>query len=86
MFPPGSLPPGVYESEDHSEVTSPLSIAEWLVSFHREARKARGCREGICRAGEILYVPSGTTQFKYTPSFVSTLLIILHVQAGGTSS
>ncbi|RPB10125.1 F-box and JmjC domain-containing protein [Morchella conica CCBAS932] len=59
MFPPGSPPPGVYESEDHSEVTSPLSIAEWLVGFHREARRTKGCREGICKAGEILYVPSG---------------------------
>lgn len=69
MFPPDLPPPGVHESEDHSEVTSPLSIAEWLVSFHREARKTRGCREGICRAGEILYVPSGTTQLKYTLIF-----------------
>ncbi|RPB00894.1 F-box and JmjC domain-containing protein [Choiromyces venosus 120613-1] len=59
MFPPGSPPPGVYESADHSEVTSPLSIAEWLVGFHREARKTVGCKEGICKAGEILYVPSG---------------------------
>ena len=55
-FPP---PPGVFVSEDQSEVTSPLSIAEWLLEFHAEARQTRGCMEGICEAGEVLHVPSG---------------------------
>ncbi|MCJ1437067.1 hypothetical protein MMC27_006452 [Xylographa pallens] len=55
-YPP---PPGVYVSEDQSEVTSPLSIAEWLLEFHAEARAAPGCVEGICHAGEVLHVPSG---------------------------
>lgn len=62
MFPTGPSyppPPGVYVSEDQSEVTSPLSIAEWLLGFHDEARKTPGCREGICREGEVLHVPSG---------------------------
>lgn len=52
-------PPGVYVSEDQSEVTSPLSIAEWLIGFHAEARKTPGCVEGICNEGEVLHVPSG---------------------------
>ncbi|POS86809.1 hypothetical protein EPUL_001262 [Erysiphe pulchra] len=52
-------PPGVYVSEDESEVTSPLSIAEWLLGFHDEARKSPGCIEGVCREGEILHIPSG---------------------------
>ncbi|KAK8229571.1 hypothetical protein HDK77DRAFT_382896 [Phyllosticta capitalensis] len=52
-------PPGVIVSEDSSEVTAPLSIAEYLLSFHELARATPGCREGICHAGEILYVPSG---------------------------
>ena len=55
-YPP---PPGVFVSEDQSEVTSPLSIAEWLLGFHAEARKTRGCMEGICHEGEVLHVPSG---------------------------
>ena len=55
-FPP---PPGVFISEDQSEVTSPLSIAEWLLGFHAEARKTKGCREAICGEGEVLHVPSG---------------------------
>ena len=62
MFPASpSLPPppGVYVSEDQSEVTSPLSIAEWLLTFHEEARNTLGCVEGICYEGEVLHVPSG---------------------------
>ncbi|MCJ1478491.1 hypothetical protein MMC13_007171 [Lambiella insularis] len=55
-YPP---PPGVYVSEDQSEVTSPLSIAEWLLEFHAEARATIGCIEGICHEGEVLHVPSG---------------------------
>ncbi|KAJ9310275.1 hypothetical protein DTO217A2_54 [Paecilomyces variotii] len=62
MFPSSSTlppPPGVYVSADQSEVTSPLSIAEWLLGFHAEARRTAGCIEGICGEGEILHVPSG---------------------------
>ena len=62
MFPSTASnppPPGVYVSEDQSEVTSPLSIAEWLLGFHAEARKTPGCVEGICREGEVVHVPSG---------------------------
>ena len=62
MFPGGPQhppPPGVFVSGDQSEVTSPLSIAEWLLGFHAEARETLGCIEGICEEGEILHVPSG---------------------------
>ena len=62
MFPASPSeppPPGVFVSEDQSEVTSPLSIAEWLLGFHAQARATPGCVEGICKEGEILHVPSG---------------------------
>ena len=59
MFPPSTLPPGVFMSADQSEVTSPLSIAEWLLTFHEEARRTAGCIEGVCHEGEVLHVPSG---------------------------
>ena len=62
MFPTGPThppPPGVFVSDDQSEITSPLSIAEWLLGFHAEARRTPGCLEGICHAGEVLHVPSG---------------------------
>ena len=52
-------PPGVFVSDDQSEVTSPLSIAEWLLGFHAEARRTLGCMEGVCNEGEVLHVPSG---------------------------
>lgn len=52
-------PPGVFVSKDQSEVTSPLSIAEWLLTFHDEARNTAGCLEGVCGEGEVLHVPSG---------------------------
>lgn len=61
MFPSSSSlppPPGVIVSEDGSEVTSPLSIAEYLLNFHKVARATPGCKEGVCRAGEVLHVPS----------------------------
>jgi hypothetical protein len=62
MFPSGPKvppPPGVILSEDASEITSPLSIAEYLLNFHEVARATPGCREGVCAAGEVLHVPSG---------------------------
>ena len=59
MFPGTTTPPGVYVSADQSEVTSPLSIAEWLLNFHAAARKSAHCMEGICGEGEVLHVPSG---------------------------
>ncbi|KAF2099624.1 putative F-box and JmjC domain protein [Rhizodiscina lignyota] len=62
MFPSSPTlppPPGVILSADQSEITSPLSIAEYLLSFHEIARSTPGCREGICNAGEVLHVPSG---------------------------
>ncbi|OAL55895.1 Clavaminate synthase-like protein [Pyrenochaeta sp. DS3sAY3a] len=62
MFPAGpgiEPPPGVIVSDDQSEITSPLSIAEYMLTFHELARDTPGCREGICFAGEVLHVPSG---------------------------
>ncbi len=62
MFPTSPSqppPPGVFVSEDQSEVTSPLSIVEWLIGFHAEARRTSGCMEGVCNEGEVLHVPSG---------------------------
>lgn len=62
MFPSSPTippPPGVILSEDASEITSPLSIAEYMLSFHAAARRTPGAREGICYAGEVLHVPSG---------------------------
>ncbi|KAL1997575.1 hypothetical protein VTN02DRAFT_1436 [Thermoascus thermophilus] len=62
LFPSSATlppPPGVYVSADQSEVTAPLSIAEWLLGFHALARRTPGCVEAVCREGEVLHVPSG---------------------------
>ncbi|KAF2662922.1 F-box domain-containing protein [Lophiostoma macrostomum CBS 122681] len=62
MFPSSASlppPPGVILSEDHSEITTPLSIAEYLLTFHGLARATPGCKEGVCGEGEVLHVPSG---------------------------
>lgn len=56
---PSPAPPGVYLSPDASEITSPLSIPEYLLNFHFAARASTHCREGICKEGEMLHVPSG---------------------------
>lgn len=77
MFPSSpsdSPPPGVFVSDDQSEVTSPLSIAEWLLGFHAEARQAPGCMEGVCKEGEVLHVPSGWWHLvvNLTPSIAIT--------------
>ena len=64
MFPPVADPsanpmPGLHISPDGSHITAPLSIAEYLLTFHAEARRHPGCVEAICRKGEVLHVPSG---------------------------
>lgn len=65
MLPDHITPPGVYVSEDESEVTAPLSIAEWMLNFYQETLdkhgpKGDGClKEGICNPGETMFVPKG---------------------------
>ncbi|KAH6638265.1 hypothetical protein C7974DRAFT_391186 [Boeremia exigua] len=62
MFPSGGAhapPPGIIVSDDQSEITAPLSIAEYLLTFHELARATPGAKEGICYQGEVLHVPSG---------------------------
>jgi hypothetical protein len=61
LFPPSVTPPGVFVSSDESEVTSPISIAEWLRNFYPIAAKHPSCVRGICHAGEVMYIPSGAS-------------------------
>ncbi|KAJ3264239.1 hypothetical protein HDU77_009078 [Chytriomyces hyalinus] len=60
LFPPDCIPPGVFPSVDGSEVTTPISLAEWFLNHYDEIKhwpvKPVEC---ICRAGEVLYVPRG---------------------------
>ncbi|KAJ3280330.1 hypothetical protein HDU76_009210, partial [Blyttiomyces sp. JEL0837] len=66
MFPPEIIPPGVYPSHDGSEVTSPVSLAEWFMNHYDEMRswpvKPIEC---ICRAGEVIFVPRVSSENLY---------------------
>ncbi|RLN65834.1 hypothetical protein BBJ28_00012399 [Nothophytophthora sp. Chile5] len=62
MFPPGVVPPGIHPSEDGSEVSAPVSLMEWFVTFYREVQRLPAHLkplEGICREGETMFVPHG---------------------------
>ncbi|KAG7827544.1 hypothetical protein KL920_004307 [Ogataea angusta] len=64
MLPPDVTPPGVHTNEDESEVTSPLGLAEWVLSgFFNDtlkvARTEHRCAIGITFPGECLHVPAG---------------------------
>ncbi|KAG8937015.1 hypothetical protein FRC02_008122 [Tulasnella sp. 418] len=70
LFHPDVCPPGVYVNSDESEVTAPLSLAEWFLGYFESSWKIYGpdgrdpskrgrMMVGICEAGEIVYVPSG---------------------------
>jgi hypothetical protein len=89
MFPPPSpaeqangegFPPGVIISPDGSEITAPVSIPEYLLSFHDMARAFPGVKEGVCYEGEVLHVPAGwfhlvfnlTESLAITGNFVHT--------------
>jgi hypothetical protein len=65
LFPPNEPPPGVYPSADMSDVTTPVSLTEWMMNFYDESvSKLKHCGyEGICESGEIMYVPAGWWHF-----------------------
>lgn len=56
-YPP---PPGITTDESESEVTAPVSIAEWFQGgYYDMAREQPGFCHGICGPGQMMYVPSG---------------------------
>ncbi|RKP10009.1 hypothetical protein THASP1DRAFT_7923, partial [Thamnocephalis sphaerospora] len=60
LFPPETLPPGVFANEDESEVTAPVSVMEWFHHYYGAARRmAQPPLECVCRAGEVMFVPRG---------------------------
>ncbi|CAK4692755.1 hypothetical protein LEN26_016494 [Aphanomyces euteiches] len=60
MFPPEIVPPGVHPSADGGEVSTPVSLMEWFVTFYSQTKsKTPQHLEGICRTGEMIFVPRG---------------------------
>jgi hypothetical protein len=60
MYPPDCPPPAVYPSKDESEVTTPVSVLEWMLKFHKEV--SRGAVKPIqClqRPGDLIFIPNG---------------------------
>lgn len=54
------VPPGVGTDEAESEVTAPVSIAEWFQSgYYDAARSTPGFCHGICGPGQMVHVPGG---------------------------
>lgn len=63
------IPPGVYVNQDKSEVTAPQTLSEWYIHYYKQVKSI--CKEsqnmvahkrpvvGVCRAGEVIFVPSG---------------------------
>ncbi|KAF0697075.1 Aste57867_12222 [Aphanomyces stellatus] len=60
MFPPEVVPPGVHPSTDGGEVSTPVSLMEWFVTFYAQIKSKTPVHlEGTCRAGEMIFVPRG---------------------------
>jgi len=60
LFPPQvTSPPGVTPSDDGCEVRTPLSLQEWFMNYYEQARAHPMVLEGICEAGDVLFVPRG---------------------------
>ncbi|KAL3149040.1 hypothetical protein ABBQ32_001885 [Trebouxia sp. C0010 RCD-2024] len=60
LYPPHVLPPGVHASDDGADVACPVSLIEWFLNFYKETQNGPvQPLEGICRAGEVLFVPRG---------------------------
>lgn len=63
MLPPHVKPPGVSTDANEEEVTSPVGIAEWVISgYYNDSVKLAQegkCLIGVTFPGECIYVPSG---------------------------
>ncbi|KAF8284228.1 hypothetical protein C4B63_2g511 [Trypanosoma cruzi] len=65
LFPPGCTPAGVFPAEDMSEVTTSVSLSEWLLNYYdASVEQWRGVGyECICEPGDIMFIPCGWWHF-----------------------
>lgn len=63
MFPSHIKPPGITTDKNEEEVTSPVGLAEWVLSgyYNDSVRLAQNgqCKIGMTFPGDCIYVPSG---------------------------
>ena len=87
LFPPECLPPGVFVNQDQSEVTSPRSVAEWYLHYYPTVQKMLETEKdeskrpivGVCRPGEIVFVPSGKLNLLFsTCAYLGRLVALCH--------
>lgn len=59
MFPPEIVPPGVYPSKDESQVTTPVSVSNWMLNYFFDSLKNHNNIQCIQKPGDIIYIPNG---------------------------
>ncbi|KNE60331.1 hypothetical protein AMAG_05728 [Allomyces macrogynus ATCC 38327] len=66
LYPPDVVPPGVFPSDDGANVSTPVSLLDWWLNWFPQTRslakslpRHKRPRWGICREGEIAFVPQG---------------------------
>lgn len=62
LYPPDQIPPGVFPTKNGDEVTAPVNLTEWYLNYysliHEDSESFKPI-EGVCNAGEIIFVPRG---------------------------
>jgi len=61
MYPPDCPPPAVFPSKDEAEVTTPVSVTEWMLRFYKEVSRPSAVKPIQClqRPGDLIYIPNG---------------------------
>lgn len=66
MYPPEVPPPAVFPSKDEAEVTTPVSVTEWMLRFYHEMKRSDEVRSGrvkpiecLQRPGDLIFIPNG---------------------------
>jgi hypothetical protein len=60
MYPPDCPPPAVFPSKDEAEVTTPVTVTEWMLRFYKEVKKGPVKPiECLQRPGDLIFIPNG---------------------------
>lgn len=60
MYPPDCPPPAVYPSKNEADVTTPVSVPEWMLRFYKEIRTSKVKPiQCLQRPGDLIFIPNG---------------------------